>query len=63
MGEKTDLRESYVTAYESQNSTVLTIFLAGDKRETIMPQIIKIILGDIETPLSWMGFENPSGIR
>jgi len=63
MGETNEGRESYSTAFLSQNSTVLTIFLAGIKRETCMPRIIKEILGDIETPLAWMGFENPSVIR
>jgi hypothetical protein len=63
MGEINEGRESYSTAFLSQNSTALTIFLAGVKKEACMPRTIKEILGEIETPLAWMGFENLSVSR
>jgi len=47
--------ESYATAFESRNSTALTVLLIGPGGHSMMSRILKEILGEIESPLAWMG--------
>ena len=48
--------DGYAMAYESQKSLALTIFCSSNRSDSAMPRIVKEILGEIETPLAWLGF-------
>lgn len=56
IGQKSRGMESYATIFESQHSTALTIFLVSSSSRSCAPLILKEFLGDIESPLSWLGF-------
>ena len=50
--------ECYATAFESESSTALSIFVAGNAQRSVSARIVREILGEIEAPLTWLGFEN-----
>jgi len=56
IGKKSRGMESYATIFESQHSTALTIFLVSSSSGSCTPLILKELLGDLESPLSWLGF-------
>ena len=55
--------DSYATAFESQNSTALTVLIAGHGNSSMMPRILQAFLGEIETPLAWLEFGSSPAIR
>lgn len=59
IGEKGRNVESYATVFLSQHSTALTIFIVPSSSGSAMPLILREILGEMENPLSWLGFQAP----
>jgi len=58
MGQSHHGIESYAMAFESERPTALTILVAGKGQRSATARILREILGEIETPLTWLGFEN-----
>jgi CubicO group peptidase (beta-lactamase class C family) len=56
IGQRNHGMESYATIYESQKSTAITIFVALNSQKSGTPRILRGLLGEMETPLSWLGF-------
>ncbi len=56
MGQKDQGIEAYATVFESPHSTALTIFVIPSLSRSFMPQILRGLLGEMESPLSWLGF-------
>ncbi len=56
IGQKSRGMESYATIFESPHSTALTIFLVSSSSRSCTPLILKEFLGDMDNPLSWLGF-------
>ncbi len=48
--------ESFALMSYSQR-TAVTIFVVGDDRPSVTGRILREIIGDIELPLTWLGFE------
>jgi CubicO group peptidase (beta-lactamase class C family) len=55
MGQRGKGIECYAMAFESEIPTALTIFVAGNENQSAMARILREILGEIETPLTWLG--------
>jgi len=58
IGQRHQGTECYAMAFESLRSTALSIFVTGNVQRSVSARIIREILGEIETPLTWLGFEN-----
>jgi CubicO group peptidase (beta-lactamase class C family) len=58
IGQRHQGTECYATAFESERSTALSIFVAGNAQRSVSARVLREILGEIETPLTWLGFEN-----
>lgn len=58
IGQRYQGTECYATAFESESSTALSIFVAGNAQRSVSARIVREILGEIEAPLTWLGFEN-----
>jgi CubicO group peptidase (beta-lactamase class C family) len=56
IGQRNGGMESYATIFESQHSTAITIFSVSSSSRSCTPLILKELLGDMESPLSWLGF-------
>jgi len=56
IGQRNQGMESYATIYESEKSTALTIFVASNSQHSCTATILRELLGEMETPLSWLGF-------
>ena len=56
IGQRNQGMESYATIYDSQKSTAITIFVASYSQKSFTPRILQELLGEMETPLSWLGF-------
>ena len=48
--------ECYATLFNSR-WTAVSIFVAGDVQHSVTARILREIVGEIETPLKWLGFE------
>ena len=48
--------ECYATLFLSFR-TALTIFVVGNEQHSVISLILREIIGDIETPLTWLGFD------
>ena len=48
--------ECYATLFLSFR-TALTIFVVGNEQHSVTSLILREIIGDIETPLTWLGFD------
>jgi len=49
--------ECYVTIFGYPYSTAVSIFLIGNVQHSVTARILREIVGEIETPLMWLGFE------
>lgn len=49
--------ECYATLFLS-SMTAVTLFVAGNEQHSVTSLILREIIGDIETPLTWLGFYN-----
>ena len=58
IGQRLQGNECYATAFESERSTALSIFVAGNAQRSVSARVLREILGEIETPLTWLGFED-----
>jgi CubicO group peptidase (beta-lactamase class C family) len=56
IGQRNQGIDGYAMAYESQKSLALTILYSSNNHNSPMSRIVKEILGEIETPLVWLGF-------
>lgn len=56
IGQRNQGIESYAMVYESQKSIAITIFAASTAAHSFTPSVLKEVLGDIESPLRWLGF-------
>lgn len=56
IGEKSKEMESYATVFLSNHSTAVTIFAVSSSSGSAIPLIFRELLGDMENPLSWLGF-------
>lgn len=56
IGEKNQEMESYATVFYSNHSTAVTIFGVPPSSGSAIPLIFRELLGDMENPLSWLGF-------
>lgn len=48
--------ECYATLFDT-NKTAVCIFIAGNVQHSVTARILREIVGEIETPLKWLGFE------
>jgi CubicO group peptidase (beta-lactamase class C family) len=48
--------ECYATLFDSR-WTAISIFVAGNVQHSVITRILREIVGEIETPLKWLGFE------
>jgi D-alanyl-D-alanine-carboxypeptidase/D-alanyl-D-alanine-endopeptidase len=58
IGQRHQGTECFAMAFESLRSTALSIFVTGNVQRSVSARIIREILGEIETPLTWLGFED-----
>jgi CubicO group peptidase (beta-lactamase class C family) len=56
LGEKSREIESYATVFYSEHSTALTIFVIPSSSKSVLPLILRELLGDMDNPLPWLGF-------
>lgn len=56
IGQRDHGMESYATTFGAQNSTAITIFVVSKSHDSCTPMILRELLGEMETPLLWLGF-------
>lgn len=56
IGQRLQGIECYATLFRSHR-TAVTIFVVGNIQHSVTPLILREIIGDIETPLAWLGFD------
>jgi CubicO group peptidase (beta-lactamase class C family) len=56
IGQRNQAIESYAMIYEAEKSTAITIFVASYSQHSYTARILRELLGEMETPLSWLGF-------
>jgi D-alanyl-D-alanine-carboxypeptidase/D-alanyl-D-alanine-endopeptidase len=49
--------DCYATAFDYPYSTAVAIFTVGDSQGSAVARILRELIGDVETPLVWLGFE------
>lgn len=57
IGRRSQGFDCYATTFDNPYSTAVAIFAVGDGQGSAVPRILRELIGDVETPLAWLGFE------